>query len=402
MPRGKGERAHAVVVRAGRGRIDDPREPAVAPFELVLKGLQLVQKRLVCQSNFALLDCGHEAFHEFLLAALREHERREVALFDEFLGYGVAYARRVNERRFAERFRDDLLLRLVPRPLKPHEAHHVAVSVKRDADRPVLMLAQVPAPARDRQLAKLLDAARRDLVQAERVALVVGRLGLVELLERLLWQHAARVVDFGLVQDSGGNRVAPGDLVVGVALLAGLRLARHLVEPVSAPLDVSDDAHGAARGRERGAYCDERLLAHAARLVQHRGVHLLAVEVVGLFAGLEPDVRAVDEVDAQLRLVLLECALRHGAAHARKGHLRLRIDRRHPPVVATGAAHGGLLTQPHQASGRLARLSGRLDERIPRPLENRRLLLRVELRAPVADALRARDLSWGRPRLLRR
>ena len=107
-----------------------------------------------------------------------------------------------------------------------------------------------------------------------------------------------------------------------------------------------------------------RFLARAAGLVHHGGVNVIAVKVVRLLSGLEPDGRPVGQAQEQFALVGDVKRLGQPVLHAAEGDLGLRIDRRDPPVVMPLLALNGLFEQPSDAGAGLARLGAGLNEGI--------------------------------------
>jgi hypothetical protein len=228
------------------------------------------------------------------------------------------------------------------------------------------------------------------VLQAERVSPVVARLREVKLAPRRLRHLGARVLDLLPVEHAGADRVRRDDLVVGHFVVAVLCPARELVEPVLPAAHVPDDAHRPARVGQRRSNRDVGVFLHARGFVDDRGVDVFAVERVRLVARLEPDHRAVEERDRLVGQVRGVEFGRHRAHRAAERDARLIGDRRDPPIVLPRLPLERLLDEPSNAARRLPRLRARLDERVTLRLEDRRELLRVEVRPLVFDVAGAR------------
>ena len=165
------------------------------------------------------------------------------------------------------------------------------------------------------------------------------------------------MLDFLGLDEAGRDRIVGRDLAVRHAGLKRFSLAGQSVEPIRAALDVADDPDLAACGSQSRTNRPPAFLADAARFINHRGVDVLAVDVVRLLRRLEPDTRAVGQVDPLVRVVRADAIqIAEAALHAAVGDLGLHVDRSDPPKVLTRLAVHRLLGQPDQAWRRLSGL----------------------------------------------
>ena len=201
------------------------------------------------------LDRDRQTLHQPLLGPGREH----VALigprrrFLEELDDRIAHAGGVDQGRGEPHQAANARHGHVPGLLEPIVAGGVAFQVQAEHHGPVPALGQVDPPHRHRARRQWRYAGL-DRLEPERVGVVVGRLGQVELAENVLGQDIAGVLDVLARQDPGLDRIVGRELVVAhrrVGIAAGLLGAPgELVEPVFAPFDVADDPHRALGERQ--------------------------------------------------------------------------------------------------------------------------------------------------------
>ena len=206
--------------------------------------------------------------------------------------------------------------------------------------------------------------ARFDVRVAERVRVVLARLRHVELAEDVFGQARPSVLDLFHVEHASGDGVERRDPVKAEALRAHLRLAGELVEPVRPTLDVADHAGLAARRGQRRSDGVPAFLAHARGLVEYGGMHVFAIEVVGLLGRLEPKRRAIEKLDEKLGFVGavegkrrrvdrvrgehrgLTDVRRDAALYASEGDFCLAVHRGNPLIVVTFFPEYALFDEP--------------------------------------------------------
>ena len=286
----------------------------------------------------------------------------------------VADTGRIDQGNRLLRHLDDRFNRRGPRPLEPLHPYLLPILVQPDSNCPVALPGQVPSPNHRDSTGLEVQNAGVDVRVAEGIGSVLGSLRLIKLFEHRLGQVSTSIFDLLLVQNASIDRVPASDLVVRVKLrtlaatfvppdLPVLSTTRHLVSPVELALHVADDPNRTTRRSQRRTNRPPRLLPQPRSLVHHAAVHVLAVKRVRLVPGLEPNRRAVRQLQRHVVVVVPEDLGRQPVLHPGVSNAGLSVVRRDPPEVPTLLAEPRLFENPRHASDGLATLGAGLANR---------------------------------------